>query len=354
MGDSTKAPYAIAGKSLVDFKVSFFDFRGKEFPEEEKPEYKIWFDGILLENIHRVPVLRSGEIPFWAEIRGEKTEVEILYSREMPDLSKKYSLPIVFHIVHSGQEKGNRENPSKEKIVQLLNETNSWLLGNTDSEFRKDHNQVDPNLEFHLATIGPEGNPLVEPGVNRIFSEKPSYAYDDNLTHKYLFDQMWNPTDYVNVFVMNIDGAGGFAFFPPGGPQEFPLSSFYGFAINKQLSTLLTIHELGHFLGLPHTFSKGQICTDGDELLDTESYNDDLKKINNFLKTNCEGEFFFGTNFMDYYPTTWNSFTLDQVTKMRTTLENGYFLPVKSNSNGRKNSGSWTRGVFDPRVKPID
>lgn len=353
MGDSTKAPYAIAGKSLVDFKVSFLDYRGKEFPEEEKPEYKIWFDGILLENNHRVPVLRSGEIPFWAEVGGKKTDVEILYSRELPDFFKKYSLPIVFHIVHSGQEKGNRENPSQEKFVQLLKETNDWMMGKSESDFRKGHNQVDPNMEFYLATVGPDGNLLEESGINRIFSEKPSYAYGDEKTYKYLFDQMWNPNEYVNVFVMNIDGpAGGFAFYPPG--SDSVLSRFYGLAMNKGISTFTMIHETGHFLGLPHTFSNGYQCADADGFPDTESYNDELKKSQNYLKTNCDEEYFFATNVMDYYPTVGNSFTLDQVLKMRGIIERGHFLPKNSDPNGLIHPQPWTRGVFDPAVKPID
>ncbi|HSF55318.1 MAG TPA: M43 family zinc metalloprotease [Algoriphagus sp.] len=354
MGDSTKAPYAISGKSLVDFKVSIFDYKGKEFAAEDKPDYKIWFDGKLLENYQRVPVLRSGEIPFWAEVGGKKTEVEVLYARELPDFSKKYSLPIIFHIIHSGQEKGTYENPSQEKFEQLLNETNDWLLGKAKPEFRKSHNQVDPNIEFHLATIKPDGNTLEESGINRIFSEKLSYSYGDEKTYEYLFDQMWNPKEYVNVFVMNIEGQGGFAFYPPGEDENRPLTRFYGFAMNKGLSSFTMIHETGHFLGLPHTFSKGQDCTDGDRLPDTEPYNDETKKSYRFLKTNCQEEFFFASNVMDYHPSVFNSFTLDQVTKMRNVLEVGSFLPVNSNPKDRIKPQPLKKGIFDPSIKPID
>ncbi|WP_111671229.1 M43 family zinc metalloprotease [Algoriphagus litoralis] len=353
MGDSTKAPYAISGRSFVDFKASIYDYRGKEFEESNKPPYKFYFDGVQLEKLHRVPIFRSGEIPFWVEVGGKKSEIEILISRELPNFPKKYSLPIVFHVVHSGQEKGTRENPGQENFVQLLKETNDWLLGKSESEFRKGHNQVDPNIEFYLAPNGQDEKPLEEPGINRIFSEKLSYPIGEEITRKYVFDQMWNPNEYVNVFVMNIDGRDGFSSYPPGSGSNMPLSRFYGFVINKGFQNFLMLHELGHFLGLPHTFSNGNQCIDGDGFQDTESYNDDLKKTFLQLKTNCEGEFFFATNIMDYYPTVGNSFTLDQVSKMRSTLEKAHFLPIAPHPNERIKTQAW-RGKFDPTIKPIE
>jgi len=189
MGDSTKAPYAISGRSLIDFKASILDFKGREFSDENKPAYKFYFDGVVLENHHRVPILRSGEIPFWIEVGGKKSNVGILYSRELPDLSKKYSLPIIFHIIHSGQAVGTSENPSKERITQLLNQTNDWMMGRTKSESRKGHNQVDPNIEFFPASVGPDGKALEEPGIHRIFSEKRSWVGDLSIKN-FLFDQM--------------------------------------------------------------------------------------------------------------------------------------------------------------------
>ncbi len=354
MGDSTKAPYAIAGRSVVDFKATIFNFKGKEFSESEKPDYKFYFDGVQLENHQRVPVLRSGEIPFWIEAGDQKSEVEILHSREMPDLTHQYSLPLVFHIVHSGQEIGNRQNPSQEDYVRLLDETNDWLVGNAGSIFPKSHNQMDPNITFYMAKVGQDGNPLIEPGINRIYSEKLSYAYGDENTYKYFFDNMWNPNQYVNVFVLNIDGPGGFAFYPPGGDPTNTLTSFYGFAISKTSSPFVMIHEAGHFLGLPHTFTSGDSCGDGDRLPDTESYNDDFKQVDNYLKTNCEDEYFYATNVMDYSPSVYNSFTLDQVMKIRSTIEGGNYLPENSSPNDRVYSQPWRRGKFDPTIKPVD
>jgi hypothetical protein len=356
MGDSTKAPYAIAGKSFVDFKVSLRDYRGKEFPEGEGPSYSFFFDGVKVENLQRVQVTRTGEIPFWIEVGEKKSEVKFLKSRALPEFSKKYSLPVIFHIVHSGQAIGLFENPEQKLIAEVLEKTNDWLLGKSASGFRKGHNQVDPNFEFYLATTGPDGNRLEEAGIHRIKSDGKSLAYQSESSKKYLFDQMWDPNRYVNVFIAPVDGElSGYAFFPPSEQPTEPINYFYGIVINRKFITIyILIHEIGHFLGLPHTFSTGPSCTAFNEFPDTESYNQDLKKINQFLKTNCEGEYFYATNVMDYPPTVHNSVTLDQANRMRSTLEKGYFLPANPNSQGKISSNSWKGRVFDPNVKPID
>ncbi|MFC3414349.1 M43 family zinc metalloprotease [Algoriphagus hitonicola] len=153
---------------------------------------------------------------------------------------------------------------------------------------------------------------------------------------------------------MNISGAGGYAFYPPGYDSSNPLTSFYGFVIDKRLSTKTMLHEIGHFLGLRHTFvNDTDLCEDGDRLPDTEFYNQDRKIFDEQMIQNCEGEFFYASNFMDYRPSARNSFTLDQVNKIRGTIQQANFLPVESSPVARIKPRPWKKGKFDPTVKPI-
>lgn len=351
MGDSTKAPYAIAGKSQIDFKISILDYRSREFAEANKPAYSFYLDGVEVKNHTKVPISRSGEIPFWVEVGGIKSETKILYSRELPDFSKTYSLPMVFHVIHTGELIGHSENPSQQQLSSLLNKTNDILMGRAKSNFRKGHNQVDPNFEFFLATTNLEGNVLAEAGMNRITSTTKSFKYDDPATVEYLFELMWNPEEYVNVFVLNIENAVGFAMYPPQSPP--PLTNFYGIAIRKSANTFTMAHEIGHFFGMRHTFSDGFECKDPDGFLDTEAYDVNQKITDRYFKANCEGELFFGTNFMEYSPTVGNTFTLEQVQKARSIIDQGNFLPKSSSLNSRVNPKPWVRGVFNPDLKPV-
>lgn len=353
MADSTQSPYAIAGKSQVDFEVKVLNYQGRPFPIQYQPDFKFYLNGVPQENLRRVLVTESGDLPFWAEVNGMKSEVKILHSRAMPDLSEIYYLPVVFHVVHRGEAVGTAENPGQASLRQLLDETNEVLMGKP-SVFRKSHNQLDPKFQFYPATTGPDGTPLEEEGINRIDAEKGVFPFRDENTYAFLFEQMWNPWEYVNIFVMNISGAGGYAFYPPGYESSNPLTSFYGFVINKRLSTKTMIHEAGHFLGLRHTFViDTDLCEDGDRLPDTEFYNEDRKIFDEQMIQNCEGEFFYASNFMDYRPSARNSFTLDQVNKIRGALEQGNFLPVESSPVARIKPRPWKKGRFDPTVKPV-
>ncbi|MFC3414347.1 hypothetical protein [Algoriphagus hitonicola] len=104
MADSTHSPYAIAGKSQVDFEVRVLNYQGRPFPIQYQPDFKFYLNGVPQENLHRVLVTESGDLPFWAEVEDIKSEVKILRSRAIPDLSEIYYLPVVFHVVHRGKQ----------------------------------------------------------------------------------------------------------------------------------------------------------------------------------------------------------------------------------------------------------
>ncbi len=189
----------------------------------------------------------------------------------------KLIIPIVFHVLHTN----GPENISKEQILdqlRILNEdfsksnANIANIRNTaNAPFR---NMVaDMEIEFRLAKIDPNGN--CTDGINRIYTPAHVNA-GDNV--KGII--RWNVNKYLNVWVVstinNNDPTGtilGYANFP------FMNASTDGIVIRSDyMGTVGTgnvghagrtlTHEVGHYIGLFHTFQGG--CTgNGDQVNDT-------------------------------------------------------------------------------------
>jgi hypothetical protein len=201
-----------------------------------------------------------------------------------------YTIPVVFHIIHTGGATGTSYNPSDANItaaLALLNEsfrkTNATNSGGSDIE-----------VDFVLATRGP--GCVATSGINRIdFSSNATYVASGvnagtagvaETTVKAL--SRWSNTDYINIWVVNkIDnfdgysggGTAGYAYFP-GASSEVDGIVLLAATVNGTSKTL--IHEMGHVFNLYHTFEgdgSGSTCpppgantTDGDRVADTEAH----------------------------------------------------------------------------------
>ena len=109
-------------------------------------------------------------------------------------------------------------------------------------------------------------------------------------------------------------------------------------------SSTLT-HEIGHALGLQHTFGLNENCTDhyhSDGLQDTP------RQVSANYHTSCDGILFLQRNLMNYMNTAnRGSFTYDQVTLMRTRIEAGFNLPTPRNKgNGFRENGEYNGHQF--------
>ena len=193
------------------------------------------------------------------------------------DDSTIYTIPVVFHIFHTGEPVGTGNNISDEQIlgsIQGLNERYSNVNGSG----------LDMGIRFCMAVRDPDGCPTN--GINRIdASAVPKYAangvaYGDTIgAPDYLLKDMskWPVSDYYNIWVVNKINGGwaGYAYYPWG--AEYDGAIMHHTYTAYQYPTLA--HELGHALFLAHTFNGDNgnkdcplnlDCTqDGDWICDT-------------------------------------------------------------------------------------
>lgn len=195
-------------------------------------------------------------------------------------------IPVVVHVIHKGDE----SNISYEQIlsgIEMLNEDFNRL--NADTIDTRNYANApflpiaaDVGIQFELAKIDPDGN--CTNGVERRYNPSVTDGAGDNAKH---YSQggldAWNRNNYFNIWVVNSiesDGEGtilGYAEFPySGGSSNYGViirHDAYG-NVGTAISGDRTLsHEVGHCLGLFHTFQGGchsDDCSDnGDYCCDT-------------------------------------------------------------------------------------
>lgn len=264
---------------------------------------------------------------------------EMAHDDEFRASEEIYTIPVVVHIIHEGEGIGQSSNITDEQIfsaITALNEDFRKIAGTNG-----DGDGVDVGLEFCLASRDPDGNPST--GIVRVNgSSVPNYADmgieasggigADEATVKAL--STWPREDYMNVWIVNEiedndagGGIQGFAYFPFNNPLDGICLLYNAFGTvgnlksNTDMGRTFT-HEVGHFLGLYHTFHDTQDCdgesncgTQGDRVCDTPATP---------LATLCSSPA-CGTqqveNYLDYTSETCrNMFTEGQKVRMRATL----------------------------------
>lgn len=194
-------------------------------------------------------------------------------------------IPVVVHILHDNGE-GNISNEQILSGIQMLNE--DFNRTNEDADETRDSDEApfldrasNMGIRFEMAKIDPDGD--CTNGIQRRNTGSRSYNAANNMKQYGTGGlSAWNRNFYFNIWIVNSiqsGGAGvtlGYAEFPYGGG-----SSSYGVIIrNDAYGTTGTAsgdrtltHEVGHCLGLLHTFQSGchgSACDEnGDYCCDT-------------------------------------------------------------------------------------
>ncbi len=248
------------------------------------------------------------------------------------------TMQVIFHYISDG---------TTELQKKEIQSTLSANLEIVNKAFLNLQNSTDPNaasafIQFKLAELDPEGNTLELKGFHEIYSSKTSFGKHNNSTIDELIwdNNFWTPKKYINVWIAKLDDRFSWAYFPDlsNSSQSFP-STTYGVVYNNNHidDAMVLTHELGHMLNLGHVFEDS--CRDPDFCKDTWAYKRKTTDQDTrwyLQKSTCNSVTFLSNNYMDYYPSQNNTFSLEQVIRMQFTLNNCPFLPTEKNMlNGK-------------------
>lgn len=241
-----------------------------------------------------------------------------------------YEIPVVVHIImDSSCTQGAISTALVQSQIEILNEDFLALMGSPGSLGN------DAQIRFVLASVDPNGNPTR--GITRTCNTQ---WFNDNGT--YWNTLAWDPNRYLNIYTNQASGALGYVPFLPadaggslvGTPQDRVVVLWSAFGRNAPFGPpydqgRTATHEVGHYLGMEHTFNGGcapatpPACyTTGDLICDTNSEaTPTFSPCFVGAKSTC-GSVDPSDNYMDYSDDLcMEQFTPEQAKRIRCTLE---------------------------------
>jgi len=230
-------------------------------------------------------------------------------------------IPVVVHVIQQSNGTGSMTDARVRSQIDILNEDLNALFGTNGA------NGNEAAIEFYLATEDPNGNP-----TDGITNSTNNTWFNDG--GSYWNSLAWDTNRYLNIYTNSASGALGYV---PDLPQGGIVGSnsdrvvilYSTFGRNAPFNPFhlgrTVTHEVGHYLGLLHTFSGGcgsvaSCSTNGDLICDTNPESSPTFGCPG-SRTSCGLPAPFD-NYMDYSDDIcMEQFTPNQVNRMRCTIE---------------------------------
>lgn len=279
------------------------------------------------------------------------------------EVQARYKIPVIVHVLYfEGQAVGQDHNITAEQVYsqfEVLNE--DYRKKYNTRGYNVDKVGADALIEFVPALYDPEGKLLPEPGIQRIKAETITDGqYTIASSNKYMelnwtdwlkSQTYWNPNCYLNVWTVGLaNGVLGYATLPDtdlpgiGGLVDATPDEYEGVVIDyrrfgsyekgpfpgvaQDSKGRAATHEIGHYLGLRHTWgdAPSDLLGQYPEGCEYDDYVDDTPNVKQPMYVNkplylC-GEREMIENQMDYSNDhVKNVFTEGQVARMHTVME---------------------------------
>ena len=235
------------------------------------------------------------------------------------------SIPVVVHLLFNT----NEQNITDEQIRSQIDVLNrDYRMMNTDaintpSAFKPF--AADTRIMFCLAQVAQDGRSTK--GIIRKYTSKEFFLGDDGMKYSAAGgDDAWDSKKYLNIWVCALFGRSlGYAT-PPGGPADkdgvvinYDVFGNTGFVRAPYDKGRTATHEIGHWLGLKHTW--GDADCGSDDVYDTPRQQGSNFGCPSFPHTTSCSETVNGDMFMNFMDFTddacMNMFTTGQKMKMR-------------------------------------